>query len=220
VYKLAIFDFDGTLVDSAPGIVQVMEQVVEEYDMPEDVLTGWRQLIGVPLPKQMEIIFPDHDENYHIKIANRYRAIYDTKAIEICPPFPGLWSMLERLREADVTIAIASSKRRNLIEPVLDFHRISHHFSMLVGAQDVSNHKPHPESVHHIVNKLDVQHQQAVVIGDSTFDLEMARNAGVDAIGVTTGIHTREVLAQSEPIHIVASLEAVLPLILNGRMTH
>ncbi len=115
MYKLAIFDFDGTLVDSAPGIIDVMEQVVCEYEFTETVLTEWRQLIGVPLPRQMEIIFPDRTEAFHDTIANRYRAIYDTKAIEICPPFPGLLNMLARLKEADVQMTIASSKRRNLI---------------------------------------------------------------------------------------------------------
>src|SRR5262249_5617638 len=163
-YKLAIFDFDGTLVDSAPGIIEVMEQVVAEYGFSDEVLTEWRQLIGVPLPKQMEIIFPDMKEAFHLTIANRYRAIYDTKAIEICPPFPGLLNMLERLQDADVRITIASSKRRNLIETVLDHHRISDYFSLLVGAQDVSNHKPHPESVHHIVEKLSEQPSNVVVI--------------------------------------------------------
>ena len=220
MYKLAIFDFDGTLVDSAPGIIEVMEQVVAEYGFSEEVLTEWRQLIGVPLPKQMEIIFPDKKEAFHETIANRYRAIYDTKAIQICPPFPGLLNMLARLQEADVRITIASSKRRNLIETVLDYHQISDYFSLLVGAQDVSNHKPHPESVHHIVNKFSEAPDNVVVIGDSSFDLEMARNAQVDGIGVTTGIHTREILAQADPLHIVDGLEAVLPLILNGRMTY
>ena len=220
MYRLAIFDFDGTLVDSAPGIVQVMEQVAGEIDLHPERLDHWRQLIGVPLPKQMEIIFPERNGDYHLKIADRYRAIYDTKAIEICPLFPGLLNMLVRLEEADVHITIASSKRRNLIEPVLEHHRISGYFRLLIGAQDVSNHKPHPESVHQIVDRLDIPHAHAVVIGDSSYDLDMARNAGVDSIGVTTGVHTREILAQSEPIHICDGLEAVLPVILNGRMTH
>lgn len=220
MYKLSIFDFDGTLVDSAPGIISVMEQVVAEYGLTNDLLSEWRQLIGVPLPRQMEMIFPNQDGEFHQQIASRYRSIYDTKAIEICPPFPGLINMLERLQEANVHIAIASSKRRNLIETVLEHHRISDYFSLLVGAQDVSNHKPHPESVHHIVDKLDVRHADVVVIGDSSFDLEMARNAGVDSIGVTTGIHTRDILAKARPLHIVDGLEAVLPLILNGRMTY
>lgn len=217
MYKLAIFDFDGTLVDSTPGIVDVMKIVIDEYQFPAGILDEWQLLVGVPLPKQMEIIFPDRDSDFHLEVANRYRAIYDTMAVEICPPFPSLFEMLQTLNDAGIAVTIASSKRRNLVEVVLDHHDIAKHFKMVVGASDVANHKPHPESVHITIDKLAIPHSDAVVIGDSIFDLDMARNAGVDAIGVTTGIHTREMLAKSEPNHIVDDLDQVTKIILNGR---
>jgi phosphoglycolate phosphatase len=218
LYKLAIFDFDGTLVDSAPGIVAVMQDVIDEYKLPQTLKGEWSNLVGVPLMRQMEIIFPDKSEEYWLEVATRYRAIYDLQAIEICPLFPSLIEMLERLTLAQVIITIASSKRRYLIQTVLDHHNLSHYFNLIVGAQDVANHKPHPESVLQTLDRLNIEAGDAVVIGDSTYDLDMARNAGVDAIGVTTGIHTAEILARSEPKHIVGGLHEVLPIILNGRM--
>src|SRR5262249_42877109 len=102
-------------------------------------------------------------------------------------------------------------------QEVLDHHLLSDYFTMVVGAQDVSNHKPHPESVHLTIENLKVPSKDVVVIGDSSFDLDMARNAGVDAIGVTTGIHTKELLQKSSPRHIVSGLHEVAPIILNGR---
>lgn len=217
MYKLAIFDFDGTLVDSAPGIVDVMEQVVNEYKLPSEIYEQWRVLVGVPLMRQMEIIFPDRPVDFHTEVCNRFRAIYDTRVIELCPPFPGLEEVLCKLRENNVDMSIASSKRRNIIEPVLEHLKLSNFFRLVVGQQDVSNHKPHPESVHIIASCFETPSHEVVVIGDSSYDMEMARLAGVDGIGVTTGIHTREVLATADPKHIVGSLQDVLPLILNGR---
>ncbi|MCC7528053.1 MAG: HAD family hydrolase [Candidatus Melainabacteria bacterium] len=217
MYKLAIFDFDGTLVDSAPGIIDVMRQVVEEYELHEDILTKWRDLVGVPLGKQMEIIFPNHNEEFWLEVADRYRAIYDGKTIEICPLFPDLMSMLNSLKDAGIKISIASSKRRPLIEVVLDHHKLASYFELVVGATDITHHKPHPESVHHTIKLLGVQHSDTVVIGDSIYDLDMARNAGVDAIGVTTGIHSRDILSTADPLYIVDSLDEVTPIILNGR---
>lgn len=217
MYKLAIFDFDGTLVDSAPGIVDVMRDVVIEYKLGDELLQQWSQLIGVPLLRQAEILFPDKSSGFHAELANRYRAIYDTKIIEICPLFPGLLKMLTRLHENNVLMTIASSKRRHLIDTVLEHYKLDKYFQLVVGAQDVENHKPHPESVLLTVRDLDIPLAQTVVIGDSSFDLDMARNAGVDAIGVTTGIHTRELLEKSQPRHIVTSLDEVTPLILNGK---
>jgi phosphoglycolate phosphatase len=217
LYKLAIFDFDGTLVDSAPGIVDVMQQCIDEYQLSTSVFEEWRVLIGVPLMRQMEIIFPDKSEEYWLEVATRYRAIYDSKTIEICPLFPFLKGMLNGLQSANVKMSIASSKRRPLVEIVLRHHHLMDYFSLLLGAQDVANHKPHPESVYKTLQRLSFEADDAVVIGDSTYDLDMAHAAGVDAIGVTTGVHSKEVLARSEPKHIVGSLDEVLPIILNGR---
>ncbi len=217
MYKLAIFDFDGTLVDSAPGIVTVMEQVAQEYNLPNSVVSDWKNLIGVPLIKQMQAVLPDKDENYWLEVANRYRAIYDKQTIEICPPFPFLENMLNSLAANNIKISIASSKRRHLIEEVLKHHNLLDYFCMVVGAQDVNNHKPHPESVHITLSQLSINHAQAVVIGDSTYDLEMANNANVDSIGVTTGIHSRNTLHSVKPRYIAENLNEVLDLILNGR---
>jgi phosphoglycolate phosphatase len=217
LYKLAIFDFDGTLVDSTPGIIDVMRVVIDEYKFDDTMIGTWSNLVGVPLPRQMEIILPGHEADFHLEVADRYRAIYDAMAIEICPPFPHMMAMLEELASRGVIVTIASSKRSHLVQVVLDHHDIAHHFKMVVGAQDVENHKPHPESVHHTLKQLAIDAEHAVVIGDSSYDLDMARNAGVDAIGVTTGIHDKETLSKSDPRHIVNGLDEVLPLILNGR---
>src|ERR1700733_15196641 len=124
-----------------------MQQCIDEYILSTTVFEEWRVLIGVPLMRQMEIIFPDKSEEYWLEVATRYRAISHLQAIEICPLFPCLIEMLERLTLAQVIITIASSKRRYLIQTVLDHHNLSHYFNFIVGAQDVANHKPHPESV-------------------------------------------------------------------------
>lgn len=194
-----------------------MKDVVREYEFEQQILESWRHLVGVPLVPQIKILFPDRPADFHEEIASRYREIYDGKAIEICPPFPGLKDFLRQLKDAEILISIASSKRRHLIDTVLDHLGIADYFSLVVGATDITQHKPHPESVHFTVNKLQVPLSQTVVIGDSSFDLDMAKNAGVDAIGVTTGIHTKEYLSKSEPTHIVSGLPEVLPIILNGR---
>lgn len=217
MYKLAIFDFDGTLVDSAPGIVDVMKDVVDELNLSAELLQQWSQLVGIPLLRQMELLFPDHSNEFHEDLADQYRAKYDSKVIEICPLFPHLQDMLAQLKANDVLITIATSKRSHLVKEVVDHYDLTHYFAMIVGAQDVQNHKPHPESVHLTLDTLKVPANEVVVIGDSSFDLDMARNAGVDAIGVTTGIHTRDLLQKSSPRHVVDGLHEVTPLILNGR---
>ena len=218
MYKLAIFDFDGTLVDSAPGIINVMKQVISEFGLPKATLEEWQHLVGIPLAKQMEVIFPDRDEQFRHRVLDRYRSIYDVKAVEICPPFPGLRPTLEGLRSSGVRSSIVSSKRRHLVDQVINHHGLANYFSLVIGAQEVANHKPHPEAVHINLKHHSLKSDDVIVIGDSTYDLDMARNAGVASIGVATGIHGKDVLKTSHPKCIVDRLEDVLPIILDGRM--
>lgn len=217
MYKIAIFDFDGTLVDSAPGIVDVMHQVVDEYQLPAEVAEHWKTLIGIPLVDQVEIICPTRPRDWHQKVVERYREIYDANSIELCPPFPGLLNMLQTLNRIGIASTIATSKRREIVEPVLDHHKLMHFFHLILGQQDVTQHKPHPELVLNTLKHMTLNPHDAVVIGDSTYDLEMARNAGVDAIGVLTGVHNREQLETAKPTYIVENLEQATELILQGR---
>jgi phosphoglycolate phosphatase len=217
LYRLAIFDFDGTLVDSAPGMLEIMRTVVSEFDLGADVAAKWGRLIGIPLVGMMQDLFPDKPATFQCALAERFRALYDHAAVDNCPLVPRLPEVLASISSAGMLMSIASSKPRALVEIVLDYHGISHYFSLVVGFEDVAFHKPHPQSVTQTVEILKVPIDAVVVIGDSTFDLDMARNAGVDAVGVTTGIHTQQMLEKSSPVSVVNSLHEALPFILNGR---
>ncbi len=217
MYKLAIFDFDGTLVDSAPGIVEIMYQVQKVYGFPDSVVDAWKQLIGVPLNEQARIILPGEKPGFHLEVADKYRELYNSQAVELCPPFPALAEVLDRLRTSGILTTIASSKRKLIIDPVLEHYKLEGFFHLVLGADCVSNHKPHPEPVLNTLKRLRCEPEEAVVIGDSKFDLEMAKNAGVDAIGVTTGIHTKETLHSTEPAAVVDTLLEALELILLGK---
>jgi phosphoglycolate phosphatase len=219
LYKLVIFDFDGTLVDSAPGIVEVMRLVIERYDLPSAALDQWSHLIGVPLVRQVELVFPDRNPEERHEIVEAYRTIYSAQLIEACPPFAGLKDYLIALKEAGKIITIASSKRRQPIEVVLNHYELTKYFELILGAEDVEHHKPHPQTVLMTLEKFGIEAREAVVIGDSTYDMDMAKGAHVDAIGVLTGIHSREVLSTTHPTYIVATLAETLPIILNPVIT-
>jgi phosphoglycolate phosphatase len=216
LYKLAIFDFDGTLVDSAPGIVDVMRQIGLEYELPAPVLEEWQQLIGVPLERQMQVLFPERQESFREDVLNRYRAVYNTSAIELCPPFPGLSAILERLKSSGVKVSIVTAKRKHLVERIVNYYALAKYFGLIIGAQEVVNHKPHPEAVYITAKHFSLSLDEIIVIGDSIYDLDMARNAGVASVGVTTGIHSEDILATAEPNCIVSRLDDVLPVILQG----
>lgn len=216
MYKLAIFDFDGTLVNSTPGIIETMKQVCDFYRFDDQFVSKWSQLIGISLKDQAKILLPDESLDFHEEVTNKYREYYNEKFIDLCPPFEHLTEMLYELNKKEIKITIASSKKSFLIEHVLAHHDLENFFQMVIGHDRVSNHKPHPESVAITMDELGHGQKETVVIGDSVYDLEMANNAGVDAIGVTTGIHDKNHLLSQNPISIVDSLKDVLEVILSG----
>lgn len=219
MYKLVIFDFDGTLVDSVPGIVKTMIAVGQQLNLTASIVDEWQHLIGLPIIKQMEIILPERDAEFHKEVVNLYRTKYDAEAVELCPLFPDALESLKAIRDAGISMSIASSKRHILVERVLRNHGIESWFEVLLGADDVKNHKPHPESVLTTLKKLSIKAAEAVVVGDSTFDLIMAEEAGVDGIGVTTGTQSRDILVTCKTKSVVNRLSEILPIILNAKVS-
>jgi phosphoglycolate phosphatase len=217
--KLVIFDFDGTLVDSVPGIVKTMTAVGRKMNFPASIIDEWKDLIGLPIVRQMEIILPERDAAFHMEVVDCYRTIYDAEAVELCPLFPGVLEALKTIRDRGIMLSIATSKRHILVEAVLKSYNIDSWFELILGADDVKNHKPHPETVLTTLKKLSINPAEAVVVGDSTFDLQMAEEAGVDGIGVTTGTQTRDVLVVCKTISIVSHLSEIVPIILNAEVS-
>jgi phosphoglycolate phosphatase len=166
----------------------------------------------------MEQILLDRSDDFRAKVVTRYREMYDAQILDLCPPFPELDLVLKALKDAGVTLTIASSKRKIAIDRILAHYNLSDYFALVVGSSEVTQHKPHPESVHMITDKLSIDGNCTVVVGDTTYDLEMAQKAGVDAIGVITGTHTKKMLESFKPLKIVSSLGEIVPIILNGKM--
>lgn len=192
-----------------------MQSVVKEFGFAKSVLEEWRHLIGVPLFTQMEIILPNGDQVLREQVIQRYRTIYDAGLLQATPLFPDALETLETLKAAGVKMGIVSSKRTIQVDRVLEHLNCRSFFDVVLGAQDVEHHKPHPQGVYVTLERLSIEKKNAVVVGDSHYDLNMAHNAGVDAIAVTTGVHARETLSTANPRFIVDRLSEILPIVLN-----
>ncbi|MCF2972694.1 HAD family hydrolase [Synechococcus sp. Nb3U1] len=194
--KLVIFDFDGTLVDSEPGILEAICHTVAALNLPEEAIESWRQMIGIPLEKQLAALLPEGAQNRIPEGVEIYRRFYDAIRSLHSQPFPGILELLADLAER-IPLAIASSKRRESILPVLDQWGYGDLFEPIISPAEVTYPKPHPDSVERILAHHDLASDQAVLIGDTEYDIEMARRAGVGAWGVGWGIHPLERLYQA-----------------------
>ncbi|MEN9229454.1 MAG: HAD family hydrolase [Thermostichus sp. DG02_5_bins_236] len=194
--KLLIFDFDGTLVDSEAGILEAIRHTVTALDLPPEAVESWRQMIGIPLEKQLAALLPQPSQTRIPEGIEIYRRYYDDIRPHYSEPFPGILELLATLAER-IPLAIASSKRRESILPVLDQWGFGDLFEPIISPAEVTYPKPHPDSVERILAYHDLAPAHTVLIGDTEYDIEMARRAGVRAWGVGWGIHPLERLHQA-----------------------
>jgi phosphoglycolate phosphatase len=204
-YKLIIFDWDGTLMDSVGRIVSSMQAAAKsaKLSIPSD--HDAKQIIGLSLPKAIEILFPKRTEAQAEFLIAQYKLQYVELNTTPTPLFDNALNLLTRLRTTDKLLAVATGKGREGLQRVWQVTDTEQYFHTSRCA-DEAHSKPDPQMLHSLLTELNIEAKQAVMIGDTSHDLEMARRAGVDSIGITLGVHDKDVLSQYQPKAIVDSL--------------
>jgi len=215
-FRLVIFDFDGTLVDSQRAILAAMGQAFAAHRLAGPAPEAVRRIVGLKLEIAIARLLPDpSDAKMAARVADSYRDAYFTlrqRPDYEEPMFPGVQEGLQRLDAPQVCLGIATGKSRRGLLACLERHDIRKHFVTLQTAEDGPS-KPHPEILHLAMNEVGVEAAETVLIGDTTYDMEMAGNAGVAAIGVAWGYHGAGELRASGAERIVerfADLPAAL----------
>ncbi len=196
---MLIFDWDGTLFDSIDWIVDCLQQAAVDSGLPEPSQDAARSVIGLGLGEALQTLFPDQTQARLEKLMRCYRRRYFTKEIGPSDLFDGVAETLEELRNQGFLLAIATGKARRGLDRALRGTAIAHLFSATRCADEALS-KPDPAMLNQILSLLRIDRHQAVMIGDTTHDLQMAGNAGIASIGVTCGAHRREQLAAFAPI--------------------
>ncbi|QYK03669.1 HAD-IA family hydrolase [Shewanella zhangzhouensis] len=202
-FDLIIFDWDGTLMDSISKIVDCMQALARELSIAEPTEKAVRDVIGLSMPEAMRALFPDETEATRSGWINRYKAHYQIFNATPSPLFDGVPELLTSLQGASRKLAIATGKGREGLNRILDETRLGAFFHASRCADETQS-KPHPQMLHELLAELDVSPERAVMIGDSAFDLQMANNAGVAAIGVDYGTHDRDTLLSVSPLAVVS----------------
>ncbi|HYW93241.1 MAG TPA: HAD-IA family hydrolase [Gammaproteobacteria bacterium] len=197
--KLLVFDWDGTLIDSIGHIVATMQAAIRDAGLPQRSEREIRDIIGLGLREATARLFPALDgPELRQALGSAYRRRYyagdDEGAL-----LPGVGPALERLAACGYVLALATGKSRQGLDRVLARTGLGHRFRVTRCA-DEGRSKPYPEMLEHILRVTDTPAGEALVVGDSEHDLCMARNAGVEAIGVCSGAHDESVLWRCAPL--------------------
>ncbi|MBS4019185.1 HAD family hydrolase [Azonexus hydrophilus] len=210
-YELVVFDWDGTLLDSAGAIVRAIQAACRDLDLPVPDNARASHVIGLGLADAMRHAVPDlAPENYQAMV-DRYRFHY-LSGDHALTLFDGVPAMLARLHAAGHILAVATGKSRLGLERALDHSGLRPFFSASRCA-DECHSKPHPQMLEELMAEFGVTSSATVMIGDTSHDLLMASNAGVDALAVTYGAHPHDHLLEHAPLaclHDVAELDAWL----------
>lgn len=205
---LIVFDWDGTLMDSVAGIVRCFERALQDAGAPHPGVAAIRHVIGLGLPEAVSVLLPDADDDLKARVADRYRVHFlaaDPGAMEL---FPGVREGLAGLAAHGFMLAVATGKSRRGLERALAQTGLKPLFAATRCADEAFS-KPHPKMLEDILALTGVAPEQALMVGDTVYDLEMARAASVAALAVTYGVHDREVLLEHDPVACLDDFEQV-----------
>ncbi len=198
--RVLIFDWDGTLVDSIKRIVEAMHMASDICAVPRCTDEEVRAIIGLAMPQAYDVLYPAADD---ADLKQRYIHAYSEQYLlleeEPSPFYPGVLDALEDYRSAGYKLAVATGKSRRGLHRVLSGHNMVDYFD-ITRCADETRSKPDPLMLHEILKYCAAAPEQAIMVGDSPFDLRMAKNANVPSIAVSYGAQSLSVLHQEQPI--------------------
>lgn len=206
-YELLIFDWDGTLMDSERKIVNCFHAALRDVGLSPIDDNRIRDIIGLGLKEAMDELLPGEDEIMRTKVSDAYREHFLVKDQTEMPMFPGVIEGIKHLSNR-FKLAVATGKARRGLNRVLNGHELEDVFHVTRCADEAVS-KPHPLMLEQILQVTGIEASRALMIGDSTFDLQMANNAGMDALAVSYGVQSCDRLLEHKPIGCIHEFDEI-----------
>lgn len=200
-YDLIVFDWDGTVMDSTAIIAGSIQAACRDLGLNEPSDAAAKHVIGLGLSEALRHAVPDVQDNQRDDLVARYRHHFLAQG-EAIPLFEGAQQTIAELHAAGHWLAVATGKSRQGLKRAMQTSGMESYFHATRTA-DQTFSKPHPAMLLEIMDELGVTAQRALMVGDTTHDLQMARNAGVDSIGMTHGAHPVDQLRALEPLALI-----------------
>ncbi len=211
-YRNIIFDFDGTLVDTAALIIATMHRTIDALHLPVKTDAECKSMIGYRLEDVPPLLWPeipDMSERYVTTYRQIFNTIKDSYKIHL---YPGVLATLDTLHRYGIRMAIASSRSKTSLQEYCAELHIADYFQMLVGGGDVVNGKPSPEPVNHILFAQGWNSDQTLVVGDMNVDILMGKRAGAATCGVTYGNGSAAELQEVGADYIISHFSSLLSI--------
>lgn len=211
MYKVILFDLDGTLTESGEGITKSVQYALEKLGQPEPDLKKLEVFVGPPLLQQF-MKYAGLDEETAVKAVEYYRERYTDIGIFENKVYPGVEDMLDKLRGKGYILAVASSKPERFVKKVLDHFDLTKYFHEIVGSEMNGGRTSKSDVIEEALDRLHMadHRDQVVMVGDKEHDVFGARKAGLQCLAVSYGYGSEEELKNANPLKIADSAQEVL----------
>ena len=202
-FDLIVFDWDGTLFDSTMLIVKCIQAACRDIAVavPSDADAAY--VIGLGLHDALQHAVPGLPPARYPELGQRYRHHYLASQDDLVL-FAGALDMLQALKSRQHLLAVATGKSRRGLDDALAHSQLQGMFDATRTADETAG-KPHPLMLHELMAELGTAPERTLMIGDTTHDLQLARNAGTPRVAVSYGAHEREAFAEHEPLFVAHS---------------
>ncbi|MDI6716724.1 MAG: HAD-IA family hydrolase [Actinomycetota bacterium] len=208
-FKAALFDLDGTLLDTSEFIFQAFENTLSSHGIQPPSRHEISKLVGKPLEYCYKLLsgLANVDE---LCVEHR---LFQANHLKLAKTYPGTGEVLQALKSADLKIATVTTRQRETSLRTLEITNLISYMDYVVALEDVENLKPHPEPVLKALNFLNVEPEGAVMVGDTDVDILAGKNAGTITVGATYGFRGMQI-KDSDPDFIIDDIKEIIPLIL------
>ena len=215
--KLVIFDLDGTLLNTIADLAASTNHALAANGYPTHPTEEYRFFVGNGINKLFERALPEGEktEANVLKIRQRFIPYYDVHCVDLTKPYPGIPELLRDLRDQNVQVAVASNKYDAAVQKIIHHYFGDIDFVAIEGQKEGVNVKPDPSVVFSILSQARVPKREVLYVGDSGVDMETARRACVDSVGVTWGFRPEKELVEYYAGTIIHQPGAILSLIEN-----
>ena len=211
--KLVIFDLDGTLLNTIADLGEACNYALRQLGYSEHALSTYNYMVGNGVRKLVERAEPDADAETVERLLAIFREYYDQHSTDNTRPYPGIPELLRTLTDNDVAVAVASNKYQSAVEHIISHFFPDIPFVALAGQVDMRPVKPDPSIVFAILNEHPTPKAEVLYVGDSGVDMETARRACVESVGVSWGFRPVSELRKTYADHIVTNPSEILEIV-------
>jgi phosphoglycolate phosphatase len=215
-FRLIVFDWDGTLMDSEARIVSSIEAALRDTGQAPRPRGEIRDVIGLGLLEAVQTLLPEADAGLHLRVKDCYRVRYLSAEETPSQLFPGAADVVKGLASSGYLLAVATGKGRSGLDTALRETGLGPWFHTTRCADEAFS-KPHPEMLVQIMDELEVAPRDTLMVGDTEFDMQLAANAGARALAVCYGVHERGRLMRHAPLGCLADVREIPPWLAGRR---